>query len=397
MFGCHSALMHSTEVWRRALDEGKYVAIVMSDLSKAFDCLPHNLLLEKCSKYKFSNSSVNLLRSYLTDRYQRVKICQSVSSWSEMIKGVPQGSIVGPHCFNLYINDLLLVLKENCIIPCNYADDNTCTVIGRTKDEAVKLAEKAVNILANWFKDNMMKANIDKFQFMLLCPKVNENKETYRLNIDNISLDSLTEAKLLGVYIDRELTFNSHVKNKCKKANSKLKVLQRLSKYLTSECKLAIVRSFIVSHFTYCAPLLHFCAKYFKDRMEKILYRGLRYVFSDYQSSYEDLLKKSDLCRIEVLREKAIIIEMYKVLHSLGPEYMKEIFNIGVVNSRRGPIFHIPRIKTTRFGLHSLRLQGPRLWNDLTLNVKTSKNLENLKLNLQSYTGQSCKCSLCRK
>ena len=274
MFGCHSVLIHRTEIWKKALDDKKYVGIIMSDLSKAFDCLPHSLLLEKLKYYRFSQGSLKLLESYLTNRYQRVKLGQVASSWAKLSKGVPQGSVIGPQCFNIHINDLLLDLIDNNIIPSNYADDNSTSVVCNTKIETLHRVQEAIKLLGKWFKDNLMKANIEKFQFMLLCPNSKENKETHIVQVDDFILSSQDSAKLLGVYIDKQLSFDSHVKQKCKQANSKLQVLKRLSQYLTEECKLAVVRSFIVSHFIYCAPLFNFCSKYFKEKWKKFCYEG---------------------------------------------------------------------------------------------------------------------------
>ncbi len=92
----------------------------MSDLSKAFHCLPHSLLLEKLRHYHFGDGAIKLLESYLTNRFQRVKLGQAVNSWAKLNKGVPQGSVVGPQCFNVYIKDLLLDLICHNVIPSNY-------------------------------------------------------------------------------------------------------------------------------------------------------------------------------------------------------------------------------------------------------------------------------------
>ncbi len=293
--------------------------------------------------------------------------------------------VVGPQCFNVYINDLLLDLVRHNIIPSNYADDNSSSVICDTLEDTLVRVQEMLELLIGWFHDNLMKANIDKFQFMLLCPNASENKQTHVVQVGDVILSSQEGAKLLGVHIDRQLLFNIHIKQKCAKANCKLQVLRKLTSFLTEECKLAVLRSFIVSHFIYCAPLFHFSNKFYRDKMEKILHRGLRYVFDDYNSSYEQLLEKAEMCSVEILREKAIICEMYKCLHGLGLQYMREIFEASGVESRIGCKFIQPRVNTTTYGLHSLRYRGPKLWNALPSSTKQSENIVNLKTNLSNY------------
>ena len=200
----------------------------------------------------------------------------------------------------------------------------------------------------------------------------------------------------MALNIDKALKFDKYIKKKCKLANAKLQALKRLSKYLTEDCKLAILRSYIVSHFTYCSPLLHFSSKYGRQKMEKIHYRGLCVTFNDYNSSYEELLHRSKSCSLEISREKSIVTEMYKCLKGLGPKYYKEIFTLQSRTSRRGPTFKLPRVRTTHYGLHSLRFSGPNLWNNLKVASKRAINIENFKKDLNNYKGTECKCAQCK-
>jgi hypothetical protein len=165
---CQTILIKLIEDWKSALDNKQYIGAVLMDLSKAFDCLPHNLLLEKLRAYGLSENATALMSSYLSQRRQCVKIGASTSSWLDIVKGVPQGSILGPLLFNIFTNDLLYVI-QNCQVY-NYADDNTICAADRdlTKLKATLQAKSEEAI--DWFHQNAMVANPDKFQAIFLAP-----------------------------------------------------------------------------------------------------------------------------------------------------------------------------------------------------------------------------------
>ena len=125
---CEHVLIKATDDWKRALDNGDIVGAVLMDLSKAFDCLPHKLLIAKPHAYGFSVEACTLMASYLTGRRQRVKLQGFKSKWFNLRKGVPQGSILGPILFNIFINDLLYGIDDHMY---NYADYNTIAVVGK--------------------------------------------------------------------------------------------------------------------------------------------------------------------------------------------------------------------------------------------------------------------------
>ena len=165
------------ETWRKYLDENKIVGATLMDLSKAFDCLPHDLLVAKLEAYSLDNKALKLMLSYLSGRKQCVKIRNSFSLLKLILSGVPQGSILGPILFNIFMNDIFFLLVSDLH---NFADDNTITAVAETIQGLINSLEVKTSNAIKWVKDNDMIANPDKFKAIMLT-KTDHNTAGIRL------------------------------------------------------------------------------------------------------------------------------------------------------------------------------------------------------------------------
>ena len=166
------------------------------DLSKAYDCLPHDLLLAKLASFGFGTSSLNLLHSYLSNRKQHVKIGTTFSDWHCVLSGVPQGSILGPLLFNIFLNDLMLRIEKSQI--CNFADDNTLYASGENIGDVATCLEVDMENILKWFDSNRMVANPNKFQVMFLGLPKNSN---ICIEVGDLVLVPKDNVKLFGIII----------------------------------------------------------------------------------------------------------------------------------------------------------------------------------------------------
>ena len=191
------------------------------------------------------------MRSYLTGRRQRVKIGSTTSAWLEIQKGVPQGSILGPLLFNVFINDFFYVID---------ADDNTLSVTHSNQTVLATILQGKAEEAIDWFSNNAMAANPDKFQSILLAPSIRETL-IKPINIKDSTITTARSVNILGIEIDDKLKFNTHINSICRKAARQLNVLRRLSSLLDQESRMAIFRALIVSNFNYCPLVWHFLWK----------------------------------------------------------------------------------------------------------------------------------------
>ena len=230
-----------TETWRKCLDENKIVGATLMDLSKAFDCLNHDLLVAKLEAYGLDTKTLKHMLSYLSGRKQCVKIRNSFSLLKLILSDIPQGSM--PILFNIFMNDIFFLLGSDLH---NFADDNNVIAAAETIQDLMNSLEVKTSNAIEWMKDNDMIANQNKFKAIVLT-KTDHNTAGIRLKFSGKTILSSNEIDLLGVTIDT----NSHITKICRKASRQLIAWERLGFYIPLDTRKILANSFIISNFNY--------------------------------------------------------------------------------------------------------------------------------------------------
>ena len=212
------------ETWCKYLDENRIVGATLMNLLKAFNCLPHDLLVAKLEAYGLGTRTLKFMLLYPSENKQCLKIRNSFSLLKLIMSDIPQGSIFGPILYNIFMNDIFFLLGSDLH---NFADDNTVTAVAETIQDLINSLEVKASNAIEWIKDNDMIANPNKFKAIVLT-ETDHNTASIRLEFDGKTIISSNEIDLLGVTIDTA----SRITKICCKASWQLNALKRLGFYI---------------------------------------------------------------------------------------------------------------------------------------------------------------------
>ena len=378
------------EEWKKALDKKDNAGAILTDLSKAFDSLNHELLIAKLNAYGFDKESLEFIRSYLKERKQRTKVGSYYSTWKSIKLGVPQGSILGPLLFNIFINDIFYFISGISIA--NYADDNTPYTTEKSITSLIEILEVETNVLLEWFKTNEMRPNEDKCHLLVI------NQENVSVTLGNEKISCSSTVDLLGIKIDDKLNFNEHVSKLCKKGNQKLHALARISKYMNKDKLKLIMKAFITSQFNYAPLTWMFHSRTLNNKINKLHERALRLVYDKQNLTFQELLDLDDSITIHHKNIQKLAVEMFKIKNNLSPPLMKGIFkeNTNTYDLRNKRCWEPPNVRTVRYGSETIRYRGPKTWDMVPQHIKDSVSLAEFKRKIKTWKPNDCACRLCK-
>lgn len=374
-------LLEILDKWTDWLESGGQIDVIYTDLEKAFDKVPHKLLIHKLKAYNLNSQVIDWIISFLSNRQQRVRLFNTYSNWVQVISGIPQGSILGPLLFLIYVNDI----QETCRLGSNlylYADDSKLFRYISGEFESFALQSDLTN-LKDWFTKWLLKLNIDK------CKVVSFGRNVINVHqycIEDVEIEHVQHIKDLGVTFEAKLNFSLHINDKVNKANSILGIIKRNFRYLSQESFVMLYKSLVRSHLEYANVVWCPYKKGDISLLERVQRRATKLISSIKHLPYEDRLKKLKLPSLKYRRARGDMIEVFKILNG----YYDNIDNISLAPNvsvaTRGNKYKLYQ-SYVKYDLrkHFFTNRVVSLWNSLPNNVVDSDSINCFKNRLDKF------------
>ena len=385
LFGTSLCLIEYTDTIRRLVDKGNYVFSLFIDFSKAFDTVDHEILLYKLNHYGIRGHANNFFRSYLSQRQQYTVIGNSTSDLQNISCGVPQGSVLGPILFLIYINDLYRCV-DDCLVRL-FADDTSLIVYDKNIRHLVNSSKDKIKLLSNWCICNKLTINYDKTCFILFHTK----NKSIPADLDQIQINTniikrVSSTKYLGVILDECFTWKDHVNYVCKSLLKYFGIFNRVKNFVSNKISRLLYFAFIYSRIKYGIQIYGTCASSLLNKLQIIQNKLMKLLLKlDRLTSTNDVHSRLDILKVKHIHELHVIDFVNNCELKRNPSYFDEYFkgpNSHYNLRDRG--IHIPGFNKV-FSELSVKVIGARLWNDLPDHIKQHRYKLNFKKHIKLH------------
>ena len=373
-------LLQVMDAWVNIVDNGGVVDAIYCDFRKAFDTVPHKRLILALKKIGIKDPLLSWLIDYLNHRKQRVRVNGIMSDIFDVTSGVPQGSVLGPLLFVIFINTLVKEADDSEIFL--YADDLKLFKEICSNEDQINL-QNDLNKLQDWTKSSLLKFHPNKCEVLRISPKRKQLEVDPVYHINNEALNTVTEVNDLGITFDHNLSFESHILKKVKKANGLAGMIRRTFSYLDKETFRLLFVSIIRPHLEYGAPIWNTHQKKLVKTIENVQRRATKLLPGMKDLSYKDRLKSLKLPTLQYRRYRGDMIEMFKLTHD---HYDKDAAR-GFVEIRSGEAYYLRKHAfavtngkwKTNLKRFSFKCRVSGQWNNLPTHVVNAESLNTFK------------------
>ena len=360
--------------------DGSVVDAIYLDFSKAFDTVPHNRLMSKLESYGITGNTKQWIHSFLSGRTQTVMVNNNESSPAPVTSGIPQGSVLGPLLFVIYINDLPDTVSSHIYL---FADDTKLMRRILSENDA-KALQNDLTLLEAWSRKWLLQFNPDKCH-VLTIGRFENIRHTERYKLYGDELEHVFEEKDLGVYIDAELRFDEHISSKVNKANAMVGLIRRSFSFLDGELFKNLYTCFVRPHLEYAQTVWQPYLVKYKNMIENVQIRATKLVDGFSDLTYEERLKRLDLPTLVYRRERGDMIEIFKHFHTYDKNIISPNFRRKMRDSRKHNfqlVENKPSDGVRGIQYNSFYFRTTRTWNELPRNVVDATTMDDFKKEL---------------
>ena len=383
-YSTDTCLSYLTDRVRNGFEKGSLTGMILIDLQKAFDTIDHKILTEKMSCLGFAESTIRWYKSYLTNRYFIVNVGNDFSSPGKLLCGVPQGSILGPLLFLLYVNDMPQAVNSDLLL---YADDTCLIYTGKDINTIEEQLNTDFSSLCDWFVDNKLSVHFgeEKTKSILFGTKRQlKNQRDLDLRYGDLKIKQHSKVTYLGCILDNDLSGESMATKVLRLVNNRLKFLYRKQKFLTLSLRQLLCNALIQPHYDYaCSAWYPSLNKRLSKKIQTSQNKCIRYCLNLDNRAHvgiDEFIKINWLPTKERVAQ-CICVNIFKFFNKMSPQYMSEIFHPSHsrYNTRMGTLKLDLPFRQSCPGQKTISYLGPNIWNNLAAETKLRRSVNTFK------------------